>query len=105
MSVPRRIAFRQLANTALDHADTLARRWLPDGQREGHEWVCRNPRRDDRHRGSFKVSLRTGKWADFATEDRGADLISLGAFLFDLSQTQAALKIADMIGVSPYEDA
>jgi hypothetical protein len=80
-------------------------RWLPDGRREGTEWVCRNPTRDDRRRGSFKVNVATGKWGDFATGDRGADLVSLAAYLFTLSQAQAALKVADMIGVSPYDEA
>ena len=37
-----------------------------------------NPRRADRHLGSFQINVRTGKWADFATGDRGGDLISLG---------------------------
>ena len=80
-------------------------RWCPDGRREGAEWVCRNPTRDDRRRGSFKVNVSTGKWGDFATGDRGADLVSLAAYLFRLSQAAAALKVADMIGVEPYDPA
>ena len=38
--------------------------------------------------------------ADFATGDRGGDVISLAAFLFDLPQGQAASRIALMIGLS-----
>jgi hypothetical protein len=105
MSNPRKIAFRRIAEAALGRADTIVRRWLPDGRREGAEWVCRNPTRDDRRRGSFKVNVKTGKWGDFATGNRGADLVSLAAYLFKLSQAQAALKIADMIGVEPYDPA
>jgi hypothetical protein len=99
----RRIAFGLIADAALSHADTLTRRWLPDGRREGDEWVSLNPTRDDRKRGSFKVNLGTGKWADFATGDRGGDLVSLGAYLFKLSQAEAALKVADMVGLHPYD--
>ena len=33
-------------------------------------------------RGSFSVSITTGVWADFATDDRGGDLVSLYAYLF-----------------------
>jgi hypothetical protein len=98
-----RIAFEHIANTALSHTDTLTRRWLPDGRREGAEWVSLNPTRADRKRGSFKVNLGTGKWADFATGDRGGDLVSLAAYLFKLSQADAALKVADMVGVNPYD--
>jgi hypothetical protein len=101
----RRIAFPRIADAALARADVIVRRWCPDGRREGAEWVCRNPTRDDRRRGSFKINCATGKWGDFATGDCGADLVSLAAYLFKLSQVDAALKVADMIGVEPYEPA
>jgi hypothetical protein len=105
LNAPRRIAFRLIAEAALGRADSIVRRWLPDGRREGVEWVCRNPTRDDRRRGSFKVNCVTGKWGDFAAGDRGGDLVSLAAYLFKLSQAEAALKVADMIGVEPYDQA
>jgi hypothetical protein len=47
--------------------------------------------------------LRTGAWGDFATDDRGGDLISLAAHLFRLSQAEAALRLAHMLGVAPNE--
>jgi hypothetical protein len=103
MIVQRRIAFRRIADAALARADAIAQRWLPDGRRDGAEWVARNPTRADRKRGSFKVNLGTGKWGDFATGDRGGDLVSLAAYLFKLSQADAALRVAEMIGVDPYE--
>lgn len=74
-------------------------RWLPDGQRKGREWVARNPRRADRNVGSFSVNLVTGRWADFATGDKGGDLISLAAFLGQLSQGDAAINVAAMLGI------
>ena len=49
------------------------------------------------------MNVRTGKWGDFATGDRGADLISLAAYLFRLSQADAALRVADMLGIDPYD--
>jgi hypothetical protein len=105
MTGPRKIAFRRIAEAALGRADTIVRRWLPDGRREGAEWVCRNPTRDDQRRGSFKVNMRSGKWGDFATGDRGGDFVSLAAYLFNLTQADAALKVADMIGVDRYDPA
>jgi hypothetical protein len=97
------VAFRRIADAALDHADTIVRRWLPDGRRESAEWVAINPARVDHRRGSFKVNLRTGAWADFAVNHRGGDLISLAAYLFRISQRDAALRVAEMIGIDPYE--
>jgi hypothetical protein len=71
--------------------------WLPDGQLVGNEWVARNPRRNDRRPGSFKINIKTGRWADFATGDAGGDVISLAAYLSGLSQREAALQLAQML--------
>jgi hypothetical protein len=99
----RKIAFRRVAEAALMHADVLVPRWLPDGRREGAEWVARNPTRADNKRGSFKVNVRTGRWSDFAVDAAGRDLTSLAAYLFRLSQGQAAVKVAAALGIDAYE--
>jgi hypothetical protein len=75
-------------------------RWLPGGRRQGSEYVAINPCRADRRPGSFKVNLRTGRWADFATGEAGGDPVSLAAYLFDLSQGDAARRVADMLGIA-----
>jgi hypothetical protein len=103
MTQRRTIAFARIAGAALNHADILVRRWLPDGKREGAEWVAINPTRADNRKGSFKVNLRTGRWSDFATGDAGSDLVALSAFLFRLDQAEAARKIAAALGIDPYE--
>ena len=91
--------FEAIARAALAVSEAIVPRWLPNGRRTGFEWVARNPRRDDRHPGSFSVNLRTGRWADFASGDRGGDLISLAAYLFDLTQIEAAKQISAMLGL------
>ncbi|MFH5923819.1 hypothetical protein [Roseomonas xinghualingensis] len=77
--------------------EELCARWLPGGRREGEEWKCGdlagNPGR------SCSVNLRTGKWADFAEGPSGGDVISLAAAIFNLSQGEAARRIADMLGI------
>ena len=103
MNERRRIAFRRIAKAALDAAPVLVPRWLPEGRREGAEWIATNPTRADKRRGSFKVNLRTGRWSDFAVNASGGDLISLAAYLFRLKQGQAAVKIADALGTNAYE--
>lgn len=100
----RRIAFRRIADAALVRAPEIVARWLPDGRREGAEWVARNPTRTDHRPGSFKVNLRTGRWADFSTGDTGGDLVALAALLFcggDMGE--AARKIAEMCGVDLHD--
>lgn len=99
----QRIAFDRIASAACSSAEAIVTRWLPDGRREGREWVARNPKRADSRPGSFKVNLNTGRWGDFATGDKGGDLISLAAFLFDRKQDEAAKGVAEMLGVNAYE--
>lgn len=103
MTGPRRIAFKRIADAALSRADLIVQRWLPDGRREGPEWVAINPTRSDSRKGSFKVNIRTGKWGDFASNDRGGDLISLAAYLHRINNGEAAVKIAEMLGIDAYE--
>lgn len=96
---PARLDFERINAAALSALPALLSRWLPDGRREGHEWVARNPRRSDRRPGSFRVNMNTGKWADFATDDRGGDVVSLAAYLANTGQAEAARSLADMLGV------
>lgn len=98
----RDIAFPAIAESALCLSQSIVQRWLPDGKRHGFEWIARNPKRNDHRPGSFRINLTTGRWSDFATGDSGGDLISLAAYLFDLNQAQAALRLAGMLGVEPY---
>ena len=49
--------------------------------------------------GSFKINLKTGRWADFATGDKGGDPVSLVAFIENCKQGEAALKLARMLGL------
>jgi hypothetical protein len=99
----RRLAFRRIAAAALSSSKTIVTRWLPEGRREGREWVAINPTRSDGKKGSFKVNLHTGAWSDFATGAAGGDLVSLAAYLHNLNQGAAAVRVAAMLGVDPYE--
>lgn len=95
----RRPSFEEINRAALAALPSILDRWLPDGRRDGPEFTVRNPTRADRRAGSFKVNLRTGKWSDFATGDKGGDPVSLAAYLFGLTQAEAARRLADMLGV------
>lgn len=83
---------------ALSVLPSILSRWLPNGKVQGNEYITCNPKRYDRNAGSFKINLRTGKWADFATGDKGGDIISLAAFLSDMKQSEAAKELLVMLG-------
>ncbi len=94
-----RLDFDRINRAALAALPALLARWLPGGRREGHEYVAVNPRRSDRRPGSFRINMNSGKWADFATDDRGRDVVSLAAYLGGISQVDAARALAEMLGV------
>jgi hypothetical protein len=81
-------AVNKAARPCLTGAETP----VADRGRVGAEYVARNPKRTDRRSGSFKINLMTGRWADFATGDKGGDVISLTAYLHDLSQREALIR-------------
>lgn len=97
-----RVDFGRINEAALAQAETVCRAFLPDGKRENREWVATNPTRSDHRRGSFKVNVTTGKWSDFAVGDRGGDLVSLVAYVAGLGQREAAVRLAESLGVAPY---
>lgn len=81
--------FQRLNKELLYDALSIIKALLPLGRRKNNEWISLNPTRNDKSIGSFKVNIKTGKWADFATGDRGSDLISLYAHVKGLSQYEA----------------
>lgn len=86
------INFNALADALLSRAEQIVPAWLPGGRRAGHEWVC-----GGLHGGegtSCSVNLHTGRWADFASDDKGGDLVSLYAAIHGLDQGKAAVAVA-----------
>ena len=99
MSYRPNLDYRQINQISLPYLPTLLREHLlPGGVQRGNEYVVRNPLRNDRHAGSFKINLITGRWSDFATGDAGGDIISLVAYLDGIPQREAARRLADMLG-------
>lgn len=94
-----KVDFSKVKAAALGAAHSLVTSWLPQGRREGAEWVTLNPMRGDSRLGSFKVNTNSGIWKDFATGDGGSDLISLYAFLHNCSQLEAARELGEQLGV------
>lgn len=70
-----RFDFEEIASDLLSRAEGFVAELLPNGQREGHEWVVGDLSGNPGD--SCKINLRNGKWGDFATGDIGGDLLSL----------------------------
>lgn len=92
--------FAEINNLAVRVLPYILARVLPGGRMRQLEYVVLNPRRSDQSLGSFSVNIRTGKWADFATGDKGGDPVSLVAYLEDIGQRDALKLVAQMVGYS-----
>jgi hypothetical protein len=77
----RQINFDTINQADLRALPAILARLLPGGKIVGREFIAPNPTRADRRAGSFSINLRTGRWADFATGDRGGDVMSLVAYI------------------------
>ena len=101
MSEP--INFVRLADELLSRIDQLVPMWLPGGHRNGPEYECA-----DLSGGkgtSCKVNMKSGKWADFATDDHGGDLISLYAAINGVNNGKAARMLMEDLGwATPKQD-
>lgn len=86
------IRFTDLAAALLGHAEHLVGLWLPGGVKRGHEYVCGSL--SGGAGTSTSVNLTNGKWADFASNEQGGDLLSLYAEIHGLSMSKAAVQVA-----------
>jgi hypothetical protein len=94
------IDFARVNRAALAVLARLLERWLPDGRLRGTEYTALNPRRVDHRPGSFRINIRTGRWADFAIDGaRGGDVVSLAAYLGRIRQVEAAEQLAAMLNI------
>jgi hypothetical protein len=92
------IPFKEINSAALTQSQALLREWFPAGRLKGREFVVGNLYGDVGE--SLSVNVDTGKWADFSTDHRGGDLISLmAATLFHGDQAEAARELGKRLGV------
>ena len=98
------VDFERINAAALADLPGVLRRWLPDARVVHDELSARNPTRVDRRPGSFKINIRSGRWADFAVDARGADPVSLIAYLEGCGQIEGARRLAGALGISAETD-
>ncbi len=85
------VDFERLASSLLARSDSLLPAWLPGGKRSGNEFVCGNLAGEPG--GSLSINVKTGRWADFAADVKGGDLISLYAAIHGISNLDAAKEL------------
>ncbi|MGE8186308.1 DUF927 domain-containing protein [Pseudomonas sp. NPDC086278] len=99
----KRPSFADVKAAALKDIDCVLSQRLPNGKRVdgGKEYTAPNPTRSDKRAGSLKINLSKGTWADFATGDKGGDIIDLVRYLDGGTDVEACNKLADLLNVSP----
>lgn len=89
--------FDSVARAALAASPDLLQQWFPAGRLNGRELaigdLAGNPG------DSCRINVETGKWADFATDHRGGDLVSLYAAMRGLDQGKACHELAGELGL------
>jgi len=91
---------RTVATAALSSFDQIADHLgIGGGKNQGREYLPLNPNRADTKPGSFAINRDSGAWADFATGDKGGDLVSLAAYLHGIKQGEAAAMLAEFLGI------
>lgn len=107
-TAPRLLDVSEIARMLDARADTLAKELLPDGRRNGHEWVARCPWRGDRTPGSFSVHLggaKSGVWRDFAANEGGDMLDLVGRVLFGGDKKRAITWAKRWLGLDAGDPA
>lgn len=90
------IDFPKLAEALLARVRELLPLWYPAGKFSGREYTIGNLAGDPG--ASLSINIENGRWQDFATGQKGGDLISLFAARGNLSQADAARQLLALIG-------
>jgi putative DNA primase/helicase len=72
---------------------------LSGGKNQAREYLPINPTRNDHKPGSLSINRDSGAWSEFATDDRGGDLVALTAYVLGCRQIEAAERLADHFGI------
>lgn len=94
------IDFAHVSNELSPYIGSIVADICPGGTTRGSEYVAGSTTGGAGR--SFSVNLATGKWADFATNERGGDIISLYATVRGLNNAQAARELQNQyLGKTP----
>ncbi len=92
---------RKVAAAALaDFDGAMGFLGLSGGKNQAREYLPINPTRNDHKPGSLSINRDSGAWSDFATGDKGGDLVALAAYVLGCRQIEAAERLADFLGIA-----
>lgn len=97
------MTFKELNDLLAQRAEQLCAILLPNGKRQGREWVAGSTEGDAGH--SLKVVLegpKAGRWKDFA-KDEGGDLLKLIELVKGTDAKGAADYARDFLGLAPWK--
>lgn len=89
----KQINFQELANKLLPYCESIVIENSPGGKRRGNEYVSGDITGGQGD--SFSFNLITGKWADFAANQKGHDVISYYAELKQINNAESAKYLTD----------
>lgn len=87
------INFSDLNNRLAPYLSTIIIDICPGGKFSGREYQAGNITGGSGK--SFSFNTETGAWADFATSDRGGDIISLYAKIYNINNGEAARQLTE----------
>lgn len=94
--------FKGLALHLLQSIPSILHEWLPGGRVVGSEYCCSDI--SGGNGDSLKVNIKTGRWAEFAGDERGGDLISLYAAINHVKPAQAYIALCKDYNYQPISD-
>jgi hypothetical protein len=96
----RRPDFASINRAALARLPELLAHLLPGGRARGAEFEVGSLKGEPGS--SLRIRLhgaRAGVWCNFATGEKGGDVIALAAGVWRVSQAEAARRLAELLGV------
>ena len=91
------IDFDKINAAALSAYPGILYSWLPGGKIHGREYVCGSVAGGAGS--SMSVNIASGKWADFASDAKGGDPVSLYAAIRSIDQGTAGRELTDIFGL------
>jgi len=92
--------YTYIASQALTYWPRVVNALGLKGRLDKGNYLALNPTRNDKTIGSFVLDTKRGRWCDFATGDKGGDLISYVAYCRGIKQSEAAQYITHLLGAN-----
>lgn len=89
----------QISGLLSQRAESVCKWLLPQGKREGYEWRVGSVDGEQGHSMAVNIGTKAGLWTDFASSDKGGDLIDLIQHVLKLDKKGAVKEAKDFLGI------